>query len=100
MESKATGADILVRGRDDRTVVVARAVGRGTVVLIGDTRFGFNKNLEYIGGQPFANGFENAHFWRWLISRVTGQTEWVPPPPQEPAANQDLEPSDGSEEAS
>ena len=38
-----------------------------------------NKNLEYIGGEPFDGNYENAHFWRWLIARVTGQPEWVPP---------------------
>ena len=38
-----------------------------------------NKNLEYIGGEPFNGRHENAHFWRWLISRLTPGPEWVPP---------------------
>ncbi len=80
--SKDRGTDILVRGHDECAAVVARAVGRGTVVLIGDSRFALNKNLEYVGGQPFEYGHENAHFWRWLISRITGQTEWIPPAPE------------------
>jgi hypothetical protein len=51
------------------------------VVVIGDTSFAMNKNLEFIGGQPLDGGHENAHFWRWLISRMLGEEAWIPPPP-------------------
>ncbi len=54
---------------------------RGRIVVIGDPGFALNKNLEYVGGEPFEGRYENAHFWRWLISRVTGQPEWIPPAP-------------------
>jgi hypothetical protein len=64
-------------------VVLARPYGRGTVVLIGDSGFALNKNLEYIGGEPFAGDYENAHFWRWLLTRLSGRSEWVPPPPDD-----------------
>jgi hypothetical protein len=100
VESKAAATDVLVRGRDERSVVVSRAVGRGTVVLIGDTRFAFNKNLEYVGGQPFTYGFENAHFWRWLISRITGQTEFVPPPSEDSTNEANEERDERSQEES
>ncbi|MFO7901775.1 MAG: DUF4350 domain-containing protein, partial [Pirellulaceae bacterium] len=63
-------------------VILARGFGKGTVVLIGDTDFAMNKNLEYITGEPFAGGHENAHFWRWLITRITDRPQWIPPPPE------------------
>ena len=77
----ATDAEVLVRGRGDQPIVISRRVRKGCVVLIGDTGFAMNKNLEYIGGEPFDGGYENAHFWRWLITRVTDRPEWIPPPP-------------------
>ena len=52
-------------------------------MLIGDTCFAMNKNLEYIGGEPFFGAHENAHFWRWLLTRLQGQPEWIPPRPPE-----------------
>jgi len=73
-------AEILVSAPNGQPVVVARQVGRGRVVVIGDTGFALNKNLEYIGGEPFDGRYDNAHFWRWLISRVTNRAEWSPPP--------------------
>jgi hypothetical protein len=76
----ADNVDVLVRGRGDQPIVVSRRVGQGRVVLIGDTGFAMNKNLEYIGGEPFEGGYENAHFWRWLITRITDRPEWIPPP--------------------
>jgi len=66
-------------------VVVARNVGQGTVIVIGDTGFALNKNLEYTGGEPFDGWYENAHFWRWLIARMAAGSDWVPPEP--PALN-------------
>ncbi len=68
-------------------VIISRQVGDGTVVLIGDSSFALNKNLEYIGGEAFEGGHENADFWRWLLARVTGQKEWVPPPPASRSAS-------------
>lgn len=61
-------------------VILLRDFGSGNVVLIGDTNFAMNKNLEYVNGEPFAGGYDNAHFWRWLISRLTDRPEWIPPP--------------------
>jgi hypothetical protein len=82
VEVRGGNADILVRAADNRPIVVSKRFGEGHVVLIGDTGFAMNKNLEYIGGEPFESGYENAHWWRWLISRVTKRAEWVPPPLQ------------------
>lgn len=62
-------------------VILLRNFGNGHVVLIGDTDFAMNKNLEYVNGEPFSGGYENADFWRWLTSRLTDRPEWIPPPP-------------------
>jgi hypothetical protein len=79
VEATDSAAEVLVAGRQEQPVVVVNEVGRGKMVLIGDTGFAMNKNLEYIGGEPFDGGYENAYFWRWLITRITGQPEWIPP---------------------
>ncbi len=88
VEVRGGNADILVRAADNRPIVVSKRFGKGHVVVIGDTGFALNKNLEYIGGEAFEGDYENSHFWRWLISRVTDQAEWVPPPGEPPADNE------------
>jgi hypothetical protein len=85
VQAKEADAEVLVYGDDDTPLVICRTIGRGKVVLIGDTGFAMNKNLEYIGGQPFDGRYENAHFWRWLFSRISDGPEWFPPPPPEPS---------------
>jgi hypothetical protein len=79
IEVNAPDVEVLVRGQRDEPIVVARRSGRGAVVVIGDAHFALNKNLEYITGDPFDGRYENAAFWRWLLSRVTSRAEWVPP---------------------
>jgi hypothetical protein len=90
VESLDGAAEIIAYGRNQLRVVnsdtelpavLQRRMGAGVVVLIGDSGFALNKNLEYIGGEPFAGGYENAHFWRWLLTRLAEQPEWVPPRP-------------------
>jgi hypothetical protein len=63
-------------GQEDRPIVVSRRVGHGTVAVIGDTYFAINRNLQ-AGGEAVA---ENVVFWRWLLTRVTNQQPWDPPP--------------------
>ena len=65
----------------EQPLVISRPHGKGRVVLIGDTNFCMNKNLEYATGESFRGRYENADYWRWLISRVTGRPEWIPPEP-------------------
>jgi hypothetical protein len=72
--------DRLVIGFENLPIIALREVGRGKVVLIGDTAFAMNKNLEYVGGEPFNGRYDNAHFWRWLITYLTDQEDWLPPP--------------------
>ncbi len=73
----------VVESEAELPVILMRGVGRGRVVLIGDTAFAMNKNLEYIGGEPFYGGHENAHFWRWLLTQLRDEPLWVPPRPPE-----------------
>jgi hypothetical protein len=72
--------DELVRGFENRPIIALREVDQGKVVVIGDTAFAMNKNLEYVGGEPFNGRRDNAHFWRWLIGLLGGQEAWLPPP--------------------
>ena len=69
----------VVESDTELPVVIERRHGDGSVVLIGDTGFAMNKNLEYVGGEPFDGRYENANFWRWLITRLTDQSPWIPP---------------------
>jgi hypothetical protein len=69
----------IANGPGEVPVIVMRPWGEGKVVLIGDTCFAMNKNLEHMDGSPFEGMRENADFWRWLISFTTGRQEWLPP---------------------
>lgn len=82
-------------GAGDKPVIMMRRVGEGKVVVIGDTCFAMNKNLEVESGYSFEGMRENPHFWRWFISYLRDEPLWVPPDPKA-----DLEPADdaGAEE--
>ncbi len=108
VESLSGDAQVYAYGRNrlsvvesdtELPVILARAVGRGEVVLIGDTCFALNKNLEYVGGEPFYGGYDNAHFWRWLLTRVQGQPDWIPPRPPPRKADGPDEETDATEQA-
>ncbi len=72
---------VLAYGRGNKPVIVQRTIGRGKVVVVGDTAFAQNRNLERRGGQPFEGMRENADFWRWLLAELRGMPEWIPPDP-------------------
>jgi len=85
------GAHVMAYGRDNRPMIIMRRVGKGTVLLIGDTCFAMNKNLEYENGAPFEGLRENADFWRWLLTVLRNEPMWIPPalrssPAEAPAA--------------
>ncbi len=75
-------ARVMAYGPGDRNVMIMRRIGKGKVVLVGDTCFAENKNLEREGGEPFEGMRENADFWRWAITYWTGQPLRVPPNPR------------------
>jgi hypothetical protein len=69
----------------DPTVILMRRIGRGKVVVVADSEFALNVNLEREGGQPFEGMRENADFWRWLLNDLNDQPPWPPPKPLPPA---------------
>lgn len=71
-------ARVMAYGHGDVPVILMRTIGSGKVVLIGDSWFAANKNLEREGGEPFEGMRENSDFWRWLIADLTGRTPWYP----------------------
>ena len=75
----ATNAQVIAYGHGDKPVIVQRTIGKGKVVVIGDTCFAMNKNLEREDGQPIEGMRENAHFWRWFLTALRDQPMWVPP---------------------
>ena len=77
-------ARVIAYGHDNVPAIIMRYFGQGKVIVIGDTGFAMNKNLEQENGQPFENMRENADFWRWLITVLRNQEEsWIPPALQE-----------------
>ena len=73
------GARVIAYGHDNLPVIILRQIGAGKVVVIGDTSFVTNRNLEWEGGQPFEGMRENADFWRWFITQLRDQEMWIPP---------------------
>jgi hypothetical protein len=65
----------------DPTVILMRRIGRGKAVVVADTDFAANKNLEREGGQPFEGMRENADFWRWFLDTLNDRPAWIPPKP-------------------
>ena len=64
--------------RGDLPVIAGRQVGKGWFVVIGDTYFAMNRNLERMDGQPIEGLRENAEFWRWLLGELTGAEKYQP----------------------
>ncbi|MCX5643875.1 MAG: hypothetical protein NTZ17_04200 [Phycisphaerae bacterium] len=87
----AADAQVIAYGRDNVPVIVLRRIGAGKVVVIGDTQFATNDNLEREDGEPFEGLRENADFWRWFLTQLRDEPAWVPPAlrgekgPEEPA---------------
>ena len=72
-------------GGGNEPTILWRREGEGQVVLIGDSEFATNKNLEREDGSPFEGMRENAHFWRWFLTYLENPSEpqkwWRPPNP-------------------
>lgn len=67
----------------DVPVIVLRRQGQGLAVVVGDTAFAHNKNLENKDGSPFEGMRENSVFWRWLLAFLrNGMGEGQPWYPQ------------------
>jgi hypothetical protein len=78
-------AQIITHYPPDKPLIVARRLGKGRIVVIGDSCFAQNKNLEQESGEPFEGMRENADFWRWMLAWLDAEQEpWYPlpmPPP-------------------
>jgi hypothetical protein len=72
-------ARVITYGKNNLPVIIMRRLGAGKVVVIGDTCFAMNKNLEWEGGEPFEGMRENADFWRWFITQLRDEEMWIPP---------------------
>ena len=83
---KLEPAQVLAYGGGDVPVILMRPWGKGKVVLVGDTCFAMNKNLEHVDGSPFEGMRENADFWRWFLGHAAGRPAWMPPGPEAPPA--------------
>jgi hypothetical protein len=59
----------------DKPVIVLRRLGRGLVVVVGDSCFAMNKNLEKASGEPFEGLRENADFWNWFLGLLFRDAE-------------------------
>lgn len=81
VECPGPDTEVLVYGFDDRPVVAAAHVGSGKLIVIGDTCFAMNKNLEAREEEPPQEFVENGYFWRWLLAELRGE-EWTPPAPK------------------
>lgn len=79
IRSEDPNAHTIAYGRENQPVILLRRVGAGKVVLVGDTFFATNQNLEREDGTPFEGMRENAEFWRWLIALLRDEQIWVPP---------------------
>ena len=69
----------------NRPLMVVRRYGEGRVLVVGDTGFAMNKNLERPDGAPIEGLRENAHFWRWLLPALRHSEPWYPPKPMLPS---------------
>jgi len=78
VEDMSGKAGVLKHDMTDEATIVHRSVDRGAVLVIGDTYFATNENLEWGPAQPT---MENVVFWRWMLSKAIGP-EWVPPKPE------------------
>jgi hypothetical protein len=89
-------ARVIAYGRDSQPVIILREIGAGKVVLIGDTGFAMNQNLEWESGEPFEGLRENADFWRWFLTVLRDEPMWVPEAVREQPATSSESPSNGT----
>jgi hypothetical protein len=69
----------------DAPLIILSRHKQGMFVVIGDSKFALNMNLETRDGSPFEKMRENIVFWRWFLSliregtgEITGKEMWFP----------------------
>jgi hypothetical protein len=79
-------AQVIAYGGNDLPVIILRRIGKGKMVVVADSSFAHNINLELEDGSDFEGMRENANFWRWFITVLQDQPHWIPKPQaQQPA---------------
>ena len=70
--------DTVALGGNNQPVILVRRIldstgqdNGGRVVLVGDTNFAMNLNLERESGEAFEGMRENSDFWHWFIESLT-----------------------------
>lgn len=80
---KLPPARVLAYGTGNRPTMMMRRCGLGAFVVVADSLFGINRNLERVDGSKFEQLRENADFWRWLLCHMRGDPQpWYPPHPK------------------
>lgn len=82
IENSGDNVQFLLNGPGNKPIIVARGIGRGKFLVIGDTAFALNKNLETTEGAHLAWPAKNVNFWRWFLTHLSGQSPWIPPDPK------------------
>ena len=86
-------------GGKDLPCIIFRRFGKGKFVVIGDTSFAMNKNLERKDGRPFEGKRENSDFWRWFLTVLKDEPTWSPLPTTLPATQPATKPAGRKEAA-
>ena len=81
VECDAPDARPIAYGRGNVPVILMRQIGKGKMVVIGDSHFATNKNTENVDGSPIEGMRENSDFWRWLLADLRGTQRWLPSRP-------------------
>jgi hypothetical protein len=66
------------KGGADYPCIMFQRFGKGKFVVIGDSSFAMNKNLERKDGRPIEGMRENADFWRWFLTTLKNEKVWNP----------------------
>jgi hypothetical protein len=89
-QDKHPESQAIAMGREGHYAIILRRIGKGKVVLVGDTDFLTTRNMEREDGDLIEGGRENADFWRWFLPYLRGDEDkgWVPTALAPPAATQ------------
>jgi len=75
---QAGETQVFAYGHGNVPVIMGRRYGKGWAIVIGDTCFAMNRNLERVDGRPIEGKRENADFWRWFLAYLTEREQWLP----------------------
>ena len=79
MVERPQPARVIAYGNGNHPSILKRVVGKGSFVVVADSGFILNKNLEVESGEEFEGKRENAEFWHWFLTDLRGEEAWIPP---------------------